>query len=60
MSALTGKIEDIGKRIEELESTGDIDELCEEIQAAMSSIVANFKKELQALQASKAAKDGKL
>ena len=32
----------------------------EEIQMAMTSVVANFKKEFQALQAFEAAKDGEL
>jgi len=48
MSALTSRVEDRDKPIEELQSTGDMDELREEMQAAVSSVVANFKKELQA------------
>jgi len=35
-----------------------MEELCGEMQVAMTSMVADFKKELQVLQASEAAKDG--
>ena len=55
-----GRVEDMDKRIEEFKSMGRMDELHGEMQAAMSSVVADFKKELQALQASGAAKDGEL
>ena len=37
---------------------GGMEELCGEMQVAMTSMVADFKKELQVLQASEAAKDG--
>lgn len=60
MLALTGWVDDMDKRIEELKSEGDMEEFRGEMQIAMASVMADFKKELQALQASEVAKDGKL
>ena len=43
MPTLMGRVEDIDKHIEELESTGNMDGLRGEIQAAISSMVGDFK-----------------
>lgn len=49
ISTLTDRVDDMNKRIEELESIGDLDELSGEMQTAMSSVVATVNKEIQAL-----------
>jgi len=56
MSALTGRVDDKDRHIEELESERDVEELRGEKQTTMTSMVPDFKKELQVLQASEAAK----
>ena len=60
MFALTVRIEDMDKCIEELEIIGDRDGLHGKMQTAMTSVVATINNEIQALQASKATKDGEL
>ena len=49
MLALTGRVDDMDRRIEELKSEGDMEEFHGEMQTIMTSMVAHFKKELQAL-----------
>lgn len=39
MSALTGRVDDMDKRLEELESKGDIEKLRREMQATINSVV---------------------
>ena len=48
------------RRIEELESEGDLEELRGEMQAAVNSVVADVNKEVQALRASEAAQGKEL
>jgi len=60
MSTLIGTIEDKDTYIEELEFGEDVEELHVEMQATMNFVVANINKEMQALLASKAAKDSSL
>ena len=60
MSALTERVDDMDRRLEELESEGDMEGLCGEVKAAMISVGDEFRKELHALQASKAFKDDEL
>jgi len=57
---LTGRVDKIEKHIEELESEGDLEELCGEMQVAVNSIVANVSKEVQALRALKATQEEEL
>ena len=52
---LTGRVDEMEKRIEELKSEGDLEELCGEMQVAINSVVADVNKEVQALRASEAA-----
>ena len=49
MSAPTGMVDNMDRGIEGLESEGDIEELRGEMQTAMTSVVTNFKGEIQAL-----------
>jgi len=49
---LTARVDEMEKRIEELESEGDVEELCGEMQVAVNSMVANVTKDVQTLQAS--------
>ena len=49
---LTGRVDEMEKRIEELESEGDLVELRGEMQVAINSVVADVNKEAQALRAS--------
>ena len=51
MSALMGKVDDMDKRIKELKSKEDPKELREEMHAAVNSVMADFNKEIQVLQA---------
>jgi len=60
MSALTGRVDGMDRCIEGIESKMDMEELHGVMQAAMTCIVADFKKEFEALHVSKAAKDGEL
>lgn len=39
MCALTGRVDDMDKRLEELESKGDIEKLHREMQATINSVV---------------------
>ena len=58
MSAPMGRLEYMDKHIDELESTGDIDDHCGEMQVTKSSMVADFESEIQVLRALEAANDG--
>jgi len=49
MSNLTGKVDDMEKRIEELESTGDLEEFHAEMQEAVKSLASNVDEEVRAL-----------
>jgi soluble cytochrome b562 len=49
VSTLTGRVEDVEKRIEELESTGDMEEFCLEMQEAVKSLASNVDDEVRAL-----------
>ena len=46
VSVLTGRVDDMDRRIEELEYERDMEELYGEMQMAMTSVVADFRKEL--------------
>jgi len=48
------------KRIDELESEGDLEELRGEMQVAVNSVVVNVNKEVQALRASEATQEEEL
>ena len=54
------RVDDMDKRIKKLESMGDFDELCGQVQVAVNSMVADVNEEIQALRALKATKDAKL
>jgi len=56
-ATLTGRMDDIEKHLEELESTEDFEEIHGEVRAAINSIVVNVNQEVQTLRASKAAKE---
>ena len=43
---LMGRVDEMEKRIEELESEGDVEELHEEIEVAVNSIEANVTKDV--------------
>ena len=60
MLSLIARVNNIDKRIEELESKRDMEELHGEIHALVNSIVVDFNKKNQALQALAATKDGEL
>ena len=60
MSTLTERVDDTDRRLGELESGGGMGGLHGEVKAAMISVRDEFKKVLQALQASEAAKDDEL
>ena len=49
---LTGRVDEMEKRIKELESEGDVEELRGEMQVAVNSMAANVTKDFQALRAS--------
>ena len=49
MSTVTARVEDMDKSTEELQSEGDMEELRGETQVAVNSVVADFKREIQAL-----------
>jgi len=49
MSNLTGRVDDIEKCIEELESTGDIEEFRVKMREAVKSLASNVNEEVQAL-----------
>jgi len=49
ISTLTDRVEDMNKRIEELKSIGNLDELSGEMQTTMNSVVATVNREVQAL-----------
>ena len=51
---LTGRVDEMEKRIEEVESEGDLEELRGEMQVAVNSVVADVNKEVLALRASEA------
>ena len=51
---LTGRVDEMEKRIKELESERELEELCGEMQVAINSIVADVSKEVQALRVSEA------
>lgn len=53
-------VDDMNKSIKKLESMRDMKELCGKMQAAMSYVIADMNKEILALQASGATKDGEL
>jgi len=42
MATLTGGVDDLEKHLEELESMGDFEELCGEVQVAINSMSANI------------------
>jgi len=46
MSTLTGRVDDMGKDIEGLESVGDFGEHCVEMQVLGNSVVADVNKEI--------------
>ena len=46
IATLTGRVGEMKKRIEELESEGDLEEFCEEMQVAVNSIVPDVNKEV--------------
>jgi len=54
MATLTGRVDDIEEHLEELKSTGDFEELCGEVQAAINSVMVNVNQEVQALGVSEA------
>jgi len=60
MSTLTERVDDMDRRLEELESGGDMEGLRGEVKAAIIIVGDEFKRELQALQASESAKDDEL
>jgi len=60
MTTLMGRVDDMDKRLKELEFMRDFEELRGEVQVAVNFTVANVNKEIQALKASKAAKDAKI
>lgn len=49
MSDLMGRVDNMEKRIEELESTGDFEEFRAEMQEAVKSFASNVDEEVQAL-----------
>jgi len=49
MSTLMGRVDDMDTHVEELESIGDFNELHEEIQVVVNSVLAGVNKEIQAL-----------
>ena len=57
---LTGRVDEMGTRIKELESEGDLEELRGEMQVAVNSVVADVNREIQALRASKTAQEEEL
>jgi len=60
MATPTSKVDDMEKRLKELEFMGDFEELCEEVHAVANSMVANVNQEIQAFKASEAANDTKI
>jgi len=60
VSTLTGRVEDMEKHIEELESEVDMDELREEMQSAMTSIIVDLKDEIRAFRASETTNESEL
>jgi len=60
MSILTGRVEDMDKRIKELESKGDKEEPREEMRAVVNSVVVDVLIRIQILRASKATEHAKL
>jgi len=58
MTTLTGRVNDMEKRLKELESMEDFGELRGELQ--VQSMVADVNKKIQALRASEAIKDAEL
>jgi len=60
MSTLTDMVDDMNKYIKELEYEGDVEELWVEMQEALNSMLVDFNKEIQALQALAASMDGEL
>ena len=57
---LTGRVDEMEKRIEELESEGDLEELRGEMQVAVNFVVVDVNKEVQVLRASEDAKGEEL
>jgi len=57
---LTGRVNEMEKCIEELESDGDLEELRGEMQVAVNFVMAYVNKEVQALRASEAAQNKEL
>ena len=49
MSNLTGRVDDIEKRIKKLESTRDLEEFRAEMQEAVKFLASNVNEEVQAL-----------
>ena len=56
MSDLMGRVDDMEKCIEDLESTGDLKEFRMEMQKVVKSLASNVNEEVQTLWASKEAK----
>ena len=54
IATLTGRVDDLEKHLEELESMGDFEELHGEVQVAVNSVVVNVNKEVQAFRVSEA------
>ena len=48
MSNLTGRVDDMEKRIEELESMGDLEEFRAEMQEMVKSLASNVDEEVRA------------
>jgi len=49
---ITGRVDEMEKRIEELESEGNVEERRGEMQVVVNSMATNVTKDVQALQAS--------
>jgi len=60
MATLMGRLDNMDRRLEELESMGDFEELPGEVQTAVNFLMADANKEIQALKAFKAAKDARI
>ena len=60
MATLIGRVDDMEKHLQELESMGDFEELRGKVQVVVNSMVADVNEEIQALKASEAAKDAKI
>jgi len=57
---LTGRVDDLEKHLEELESKEDFEEFRGEVRAVINSVVVNVNQEVQTLRASEAAQEEEL